>query len=358
MRGLPAAHAQEADLQKLQAEIAQREEALRGLSREERSITRALGELDEALGRLDAQGHALDVRAQAAEKRADAAELEAARLTRDLEGTEERLRTRLKALSLLGPSADLQLILGSRSLKDLMWRRAVLRRLAHADTELAAGVARRRAELLTERERMETSRAELARARLDLAAARAAAAEARASRAAAINEVATQKGAEQRRLEELSASRRRLQQLVEDLPPPADASGFAALRGHLPWPTQGPVDVAFGPRVAEAGGAEVMHSGVSLVAPLGQQVSAVAPGRVVHAGWLRGFGQLLIVDHGDGYHSLMAHLSRINVKAGDTVVAGDVVAYVGDSESLAGPRLYFELRARGRPVDPQKWLTR
>src|SRR6185503_17021038 len=104
-------------------------------------------------------------------------------------------------------------------------------------------------------------------------------------------------------------------------------------RGQLPRPTEGSVDIPFGPRADPGSGTEMMHSGVSIMAPLGQRVIAVAKGRVVHAGWLRGFGQLLILDHGDGYHSLMAHLSRITVQNGDEVGEGDIVGYVGDSES-------------------------
>jgi septal ring factor EnvC (AmiA/AmiB activator) len=116
------------------------------------------------------------------------------------------------------------------------------------------------------------------------------------------------------------------------------------------------VTVAFGPRRDATTGLQTTHSGVTISAPLGQKVTAVARGRVVHAGWLRGFGQLLILDHGGGYHTLLAHLSRTTAQTGDEVAEGDVIAFVGDSESLTGPCLYFELRAKGRPVNPARWL--
>lgn len=345
------------ELRRLSEEIAAKEAALRDLSQQERSITRALGELDESLARLDARGEQLAQRAQKSQERLTAAERNAAVLTGKLEQTEARLRARLRRLTRLGPGADLQVVLGSRSLKDLLWRRTVLRRLAEDDAELAAKVSRDRAALLQERSAILEGRKAQQRARAEVEQARDAAREARQGRAEALTQVALQKGAAQRRLMELANARHRLQRLVEDLPPAADATGFAALKGRLPAPVAGTIMVGFGPRMDPATKTPTVHSGLSIKAPLGEPVRAVAKGRVVHAGWLRGFGQLLIVDHGDGFHTLMAHLSRINVQGGDTVARSDVVAYVGDSESLEGPALYFELRAHGRPVDPQRWLA-
>jgi septal ring factor EnvC (AmiA/AmiB activator) len=83
----------------------------------------------------------------------------------------------------------------------------------------------------------------------------------------------------------------------------------------------------------------------------------VAPGRVVHAGWFKGYGNLIIVDHGGGYHTLVAHLATMRTAMGEDVEAGEVLGTVGDSGSLKGPYLYFELREKGKPVDPRPWLA-
>jgi murein hydrolase activator len=99
-----------------------------------------------------------------------------------------------------------------------------------------------------------------------------------------------------------------------------------------------------------------VQNGVDIEAPSGAPVRAVAPGRVVHAGWFKGYGNLVIVDHGDGYHTLVAHLTAMQTAMGEEVDAGDVLGTVGDSGSLKGPYLYFEIREKGRPVDPRPWL--
>ncbi|MBI5493893.1 MAG: peptidoglycan DD-metalloendopeptidase family protein [Deltaproteobacteria bacterium] len=347
----------ETDLARLVREMDERQAVLQEIVREERSITRALGELDEAMARLDARAAELDARVARTQQQVADAELDAARLTRELEEAEAALTRRLRGMMWLGPQADLQMMLGARSMRDLVWTRHVLRQVAEHDAALVERVQARREALLHERARLRDLQGRLAQERGTLEGARRAAAATRVSRAASLMAVGLRKGAAQQRIDELNAARRRLRDLMDDLPPAQNASGFAALKGQLRWPTDGAVDVPFGV-THERAGTEVMHSGVSINAPLGQKVVAVARGRVVHAGWLRGFGQLLIVDHGDGYHTLLAHLSRMVVQAGDEVAEGDVIAFVGDSESLVGPRLYFELRARGRPVDPVRWLRR
>jgi len=81
-------------------------------------------------------------------------------------------------------------------------------------------------------------------------------------------------------------------------------------------------------------------------------------GKVAHAGWFRGFGNLLIVDHGNGMFSLMAHLDQLHKGLGDPVKAGEQVGTVGETGSLKGPYLYFELRDGQRPLDPERWLRR
>jgi septal ring factor EnvC (AmiA/AmiB activator) len=114
--------------------------------------------------------------------------------------------------------------------------------------------------------------------------------------------------------------------------------------------------VGFGRVVNPRFNTVTVQKGVDIRAPAGAEVRAIAPGRVAHAGWFRGYGNLVIVDHGDGFHSLVAHLASMNTAMGEEVEAGTLLGTVGDSGSLKGPYLYFELREGGRPVDPGAWL--
>jgi murein hydrolase activator len=133
-------------------------------------------------------------------------------------------------------------------------------------------------------------------------------------------------------------------------------SGFAALFGRLPMPAEGMIEVGFGKVVNPRFHTTTVQKGLDIHAPEGAPVRAIASGKVVYAGWLVGYGNVLILDHGDGYHSLMAHLRETWRAVGQGVQAGDQLGTVGDTGSLKGAYLYFELRQKGMAVDPVPWL--
>jgi septal ring factor EnvC (AmiA/AmiB activator) len=118
------------------------------------------------------------------------------------------------------------------------------------------------------------------------------------------------------------------------------------------------VEVGFGKVVNPLFNTVTVQKGLDIRAPEGAPVRAVAAGTVVYAGWLRGYGNLLILDHGGGYHSLMAHLATLGPAPGAEVQAGEEVGTVGDTGSLKGAYLYFEIRKSGQAVDPGPWLAR
>jgi len=139
----------------------------------------------------------------------------------------------------------------------------------------------------------------------------------------------------------------------ERIPEPGVPAGvFASLKGRLALPVAGEVSNRFGQARADGG---LQWRGITIRARPGQEVRSVAPGRVVFADWLRGFGNLLIVDHGDGYMSLYGNNESLLRRVGDGVRSGDPLATVGSSGGSAQPGLYFELRYRGKPVDPLAW---
>lgn len=139
----------------------------------------------------------------------------------------------------------------------------------------------------------------------------------------------------------------------ERVPEPGAPSGvFGSLKGRLALPVAGELSNRFGQARADGG---LQWRGITIRAAAGQEVRSVAPGRVVFADWLRGFGNLLIVDHGDGYMTLYGNNESLLRRVGDGVRGGDPLATVGASGGSAQPGLYFELRHRGQPVDPLPW---
>jgi septal ring factor EnvC (AmiA/AmiB activator) len=136
-----------------------------------------------------------------------------------------------------------------------------------------------------------------------------------------------------------------------------DGSGFEELRGALPPPVDAEVSRPFGKVVDAEYLTQTFRKGVEFDAPIGERVVAVATGEVRFAGWFRGYGKIVIMDHGDQYFTVSGHLSEIFVQVGDRVRAGDLLGSAGETGTLSGPSLYFELRHGSEPLDPSTWLA-
>lgn len=165
----------------------------------------------------------------------------------------------------------------------------------------------------------------------------------------------------QSRLKAAVENERKLTELVHQLGRAkpvhrARAQGrFVDQKKQLLWPVDGKITAKFGQRRNREG---LRWNGVTINAASGSPVLAIYSGRVVFADWLRGFGLLLIVDHGAGYMSLYGHNQSIYKTVGDEVVQGEEVASVGMSGGLVKPALYFEIRHNGRPENPQHWCRK
>ena len=147
-----------------------------------------------------------------------------------------------------------------------------------------------------------------------------------------------------------------LREALADVPANAgQRKAFKSLRGRLRLPVRGKIAATFGSR-RKAGG--FRWQGVMIRAKQGTDVKTVSHGRVAFADWLRGFGLMVIIDHGDGYMSLYGHNESLYVETGDWVEAGDVVAAVGKSGGQKRSGLYFEIRTNGKPTNPLRWCRR
>jgi septal ring factor EnvC (AmiA/AmiB activator) len=351
-----------AQLEALEARRRAEETAARLLARQERSVLDTLAESEAALSEAVAEARRAEAARAEAERSLVQARDEEAAAQRRLRARLAELRPRLMARARLGRTGELQILLASRSLAELVKRRYLMDRILSRDMALladaeAARAARERARAARQREAIRLATlAEEAADRREQAAAR------REERETLLAALRSARAFHQRAAAEASVQATKLADFVATLPPSRKGTvgptGFIALRGKLPRPAPGPVTVGFGKVVNPKFNTVTVQNGLDIGAPAGAAVRAVAPGRVVHAGWFKGYGNLVILDHGEGYHSLVAHLGSMQTAMGEDVEMGAVLGTVGDSGSLKGPYLYFELRERGRPVDPRPWLER
>lgn len=148
---------------------------------------------------------------------------------------------------------------------------------------------------------------------------------------------------------------RSLGQLLADIPTaPRQNTPFKQQKGLLPWPIQGPFLARYGESMNKG---DLKWNGILIGSPYGKSVRTVSHGRVAFSDWLQGYGFIIIVDHGDGYMSLYGHNESLFKQAGDWVTAGEIIATTGDSGGQPDPGLYFEIRSRGKPIDPYQWCS-
>jgi len=153
---------------------------------------------------------------------------------------------------------------------------------------------------------------------------------------------------------ELEALLGELASALADIPPETAIAPFAELRGRLPMPIDAPVRAAF----SDVRSGNVTWQGWLIQTEVGAPVQAVAYGRVAYADWLRGYGMMLIVDHGDGFMTLYGQNQSLIAEVGDWVAPGEVVALAGNTGGNSAPGLYFQIRRDGQPVDPAVWVDR
>ena len=134
--------------------------------------------------------------------------------------------------------------------------------------------------------------------------------------------------------------------------------GFPGLKGKLPWPVEGRVVIPYGSQKDPQFNTPIFRSGTYIQSNENSYAKAVSNGKVVFAEWFKGYGQLVIVNHGEGYHTLYGSLSEIFTKVGDIIKGKQVVGRVGNSGIVNSPGLYFEVRYKGKPLDPLQWLQR
>ena len=171
--------------------------------------------------------------------------------------------------------------------------------------------------------------------------------------------------------EYVAASIQRLEQdaievasIIEDLenqqikkPLQSESNEFQALKGQLLWPYKGEIIRTFG-AIKDKRGIVISNPGIDIKTPYGADIAAAAEGSVIYVSWLRGYGQFVIMEHTGGYYTLYANLSDIFVEVGDNVYIGEVIGQAGDSGSLEGPKLHFEVRHRKTQLDPLEWLIK
>lgn len=274
--------------------------------------------------------------------------------------TEQQIRRRLVVLYKTGEVGLVKALLAEvETPKDIAEKYAFLSRMVRHDRELLETYREQLQEHQAALEEIETLRKEQA----DLVAKQRRQQEllerARKSKSVLLAEVKQDAALLENMLKDLRAKAARLNELVKKLesqqtqPYTETLEGLLSQKGRLLWPVAGKLRVGFGTSRHGELGTLIESHGFEIEAAVGTPVNATAKGRVIFANTLRGYGKLMILDHGDKYYTLYAHMARFTKQVGDAVAAAEVIAYSGYEGRDA---LYFEIRQGGKPLDPADWL--
>jgi murein hydrolase activator len=359
-------------LQDTQRQLTEERAKAAAAARRETSLLAELEGIDKALSEKKSEVTRLDARIGKAEAELRNLRGDIGRLSGQRTQQEEQLIRHLRLLYRVhAEGGALPVLLGN---DDPVRRATAMRSLASLAVVDARLIQEYRAtsdRLEDRKRREETRQSELSSLRADARREQAEVDREASKRRVLLVRVRDERAYHERMVGELSEAAKRLEAFVRELQekqrraarlPPAKpgieppSAGFGTLRGRLPWPTDGKVVAAFGAQVHPRFGTRTFRNGVDIEAAQGTEVGAVYAGHVIYTGWFKGYGNLIILDHGGEYFTLYAHVAEILVKEGEDVRQGQKIGSVGDTGSLTGPRLYFEVRYQGKPQDPEQWL--
>jgi septal ring factor EnvC (AmiA/AmiB activator) len=371
-------------LQQTQKQLKEERERAEQARRREGSVLVELEQVGRRLADKRKEVARLDTRIRGTQADVTALQRDIARLERRRASQEALLASRLRAIYKVHVQGGaVPVVLSGDDPIDRAMAVRYLTTLAALDARLIQEYRETSAELADRKSRSEERQRELTELRGEASREQAEVDREAARRRVLLGKVRDERAYHERMVGELTESSRRLEAFIRELEarqrqarelearkrqaaratPPTGAAPLApgavasaSFRGRLQWPAAGRVAATFGEQVHPRFGTRTYRNGLDIEAPEGTAVEAVLPGQVVYTGWFKGYGNLIIIDHGGELFTLYAHVSEIHVKEGDDVRQGQRIGAVGDTGSLSGPRLYFEVRYRGKPQDPGQWL--
>ncbi len=356
----------------IQAQIEKIRQTVSKYRTEEKSALAALQKVEDKLETIQANIARTDRKLRDAERQLAltdaelrAAEQGRARATRDYQSSVDGLSNRLVELYKMGPGSYLELLFSSQDFADFVTRHEfagmIVRQDAETFLQLRAekdSLEERKHDIAQRQARLEQSKKEIALLSSSLDGERKKAEQAMEERAYYLNRVQAERARWERELAEEERQSRELEQVIRDMQARIGKSGqLAKWTGKFVWPVSGGrISSPFGWRIHPIFRDRRFHSGIDIAIGTGTPVKAAADGYVLMAGWLNGYGNTVILDHGGGLSTLYAHNKSLSTTAGKAVLQGDIICKVGSTGFATGPHLHFEARQDGSPLDPVSLL--
>lgn len=367
--------AQEEDAASRQRRLARWGERLRieRLRSREGALLEEVERLDQRRVDLEQQEQLWQKRAEDVKKKVQEAQQEVALQKEISRVMVQTMRPRLRLFYRVSRLGHGRILLGSRTLRAMALRWRLLRVLTAHDLKMLQDYQQMRRKVEQSVEKMERENSRL-KAILDkLRKQQTQILGYKREKQAALQLIYQEADLYKRAAQEMQQSGQGLTQMLRGASGQAAAQGVSALKGRLPWPIQGFTPYCEQYKLYQEGSFRALHcekmgrtpkplrtplgrAGITMAVPAGAPIQSVATGRVAYQGWRRGYGLVLILDHGHRFYTVYAHLSSTATQQGQVVSVGEVIGLSGATGAISGPALYFEVRYPVRPQPPEDWL--
>ena len=341
------------DLKDIRKELTLTKEKEKQIRGQESSVLENLSQIDNELYRKEKELKQMEARLSQTREKLQQTKHQVHLLNRGMEQTKEDFFSRLIALYKMERVPPETFLFTSQSYPDLLKTDKYLRVIIDFDARLVDTYRSQltlkeqyRGTLIEDQSQWERSIAEVEKKREEIK-------KVKTTKRALLKSIQGQKVVYQKVIGELEERAKQLQALIDRLERERKVTAYGkskpdVSKGKLSPPVHGNVISLF----KERG-----QNGIEIKAPLGTEIRAVLPGKVLYADWFKGFGNVMIIDHGDQTFTVSGYCSQLLKKVGDVVSQGEGIAQVGSAGSLKGPCLYFEIRHKGKPQDPMEWLS-
>jgi len=352
----------EEEYQKIQKEIKTHKEKLEKVKSRERSILSDIEKANREISQVEAELRKYRKKFATTESKISQVEAEISLTRSNIEKRKEWIKRKLRAMQKYGHSGDMVMLLSSTDdISQLMRRWKYLHYLTTYEHEVLNTYEDNLKDLHEKEKQLMVLKAELKKNQEKVKQEEKALVEKKKEKEMLLASVRKEEASYARMLKELKESSKRILEIIRKETEQIDtyhAKGFSVLKGRLPWPVDGKVAIRYGSQKDHQFNTPIFRSGIFIKTDNDLITKAVHSGKVVFAEWFKGYGQLVIVNHGDGYHTLYGSLSEIFSKVGDIINIGQTIGRVGNSGILNVPGLYFEVRYKGKALDPLQWLKK
>lgn len=329
-------------------------------------------DLDAANARLQSiQTKQAEINAQIAQTQNEIVKMEAYLKTR-----QDMLNRRVRAIYMHGQLNYLEVILGANSFSDFANRVELLKRVIRSDYNLILEIQKQKAAIEAKKAQLEEDKRQLDALAAEAEKTRQEIAKKKAEQQKVLDAAKSNKAAAAQMEQDLNAQLASVRNLIQQRLAAAEAARQAAQQqaasddeggggsddnyvqgtGAMGWPCSGPITSPFGYRTHPIFGTTIFHAGIDIGVDYGTPIHAADSGVVVYSGWISGYGNAVIIDHGGGISTLYGHNQSLAVSEGQSVSKGSVIAYAGSTGNSTGPHCHFEVDVNGSPVNPMGYL--